>query len=146
MNFLVSPGKMQFHFLENKIFFLWLQNARWFFSKHTWKHDMMFSVYSVKMVTAWKVSKYGVFSDPYCPVFGVNLCIRSECRKTRTRKNSVFGHFSRSGHFFPYKHEIILLSKKQRWSTPKNTPKDDISGITAKDNAQPRKDDIDILG
>ena len=23
-------------------------------------------------VTAWKVSKYGVFSDPYFPVFGVN--------------------------------------------------------------------------
>ena len=40
MNFLVSPGKIQFHFLENKIFFLWLQNARWFFSKHTWKHDI----------------------------------------------------------------------------------------------------------
>ena len=108
--------------------------------------NMMFSVRSVKMVTAWKVSKYGVFSDPYRPVFGVNLCIRSECKKTRTRKNSVFGHLSRSGHFFPYKHEIILLSKKQRWSTPKNTPKDDISGITAKDNAQPKKDDIDILG
>ena len=46
---------------------------------------------------------YGVFSGPYFPVFGlnteiygVNLCIQSEYRKTRTRKNSVFGHFSRS--------------------------------------------------
>ena len=46
---------------------------------------------------------YGVFSGPYFPVFGlnteiygVNLCIQSEYRKIRTRKNSVFGHFSRS--------------------------------------------------
>ena len=34
--------------------------------------------------TAWKVSKYGVFSGPYFP----------ECGKICTRKNSVFGHFS----------------------------------------------------
>ena len=53
--------------------------------------------------TAWKVSKYGVFSGPYFPAFGlnteiysVNLRIQSEYRKIRTRKTSVFGHFSRS--------------------------------------------------
>ena len=53
--------------------------------------------------TAWKVSKYGVFSVPYFPVFGlnteiyfVNLRIQSEYRKIRTRSNFVFGHFSRS--------------------------------------------------
>ena len=41
------------------------------------------------------------FSGPYFPVFGlntdiyfVNLCIRFEYGKIRTRKNSVFGHFS----------------------------------------------------
>ena len=52
---------------------------------------------------AWKVSKYGVISGPYFPVFGlnteiyfVNLCIQSKYRKVRTRKNSAFGHFSRS--------------------------------------------------
>ena len=51
--------------------------------------------------TAWKVSKYGVISSPYFPVFGleteiyfVNLRIQSECRKIRTRNNSVFGHFT----------------------------------------------------
>ena len=49
------------------------------------------------------MSKYGVFSGPCFPVFGlntevygVNLRIQSEYRKIRTRKNSVFGHFSRS--------------------------------------------------
>ena len=56
-----------------------------------------------KTITAWKVSKYGVFSGLYFPAFGLNteryevsLCIQSECRKIRTRKNSVFGHISHS--------------------------------------------------
>ena len=49
------------------------------------------------------MSKYGVFSGPYFPTFGldterygVSLRIQSECGKMRTRKNSVFGQFSRS--------------------------------------------------
>ena len=53
--------------------------------------------------TAWKVPKYWVISGPYFPVFGVNteiyfvnLCIQYEYRKIRTRKNSIFGHSSRS--------------------------------------------------
>ena len=53
--------------------------------------------------TAWKVSKYGVFSGPYFLVFElnteiyeVNLRIQSEYRKIKTRKYSVFGHFSGS--------------------------------------------------
>ena len=50
--------------------------------------------------------KYGAFSGQYFPVFGlnteiygVNLRIQSEYREIRTRKNSVFGHFSRSAMF-----------------------------------------------
>ena len=46
------------------------------------------------------MSKYGVFSDPHFPVIGLNteiysvhLRIQSECRKIRTRKNSLFGTF-----------------------------------------------------
>ena len=57
----------------------------------------------MKISTAWKVSKYGVFSGPYFPVFGLNteiyfvfLRIQCEYRKIRTRKNYVFKHFSRS--------------------------------------------------
>ena len=53
--------------------------------------------------TAWKVSKYGVFSGPYFPVFRLNtkiyrgnLLIQTECSKIQSRRNSVFGHFSRS--------------------------------------------------
>ena len=55
-------------------------------------------------ITALKVSKYGVFSGPYFPAFGLNterysvsLRIQSEYGKMRTRKSSVFEHFSRSG-------------------------------------------------
>ena len=53
--------------------------------------------------TGWKVSQYGVFSSPYFLVLGLNtvrysvsLRIQLECGKIRTRKNSVFGHFSPS--------------------------------------------------
>ena len=51
------------------------------------------------------MSKYGVISGLYFPVFGLNteiyfvdllLHIQSEYRKIQTRNNSVFGHFSRS--------------------------------------------------
>ena len=30
-------------------------------------------VYSITPFTAWKVSKYGIFSGPYFPVFGLNI-------------------------------------------------------------------------
>ena len=60
-------------------------------------------------ITAWKVSKYGVFSGPYFPVLGlntqiykVNLRIESECRKILTRKNSILEHFSHSESDFHY--------------------------------------------
>ena len=58
---------------------------------------------NIKTCTARKVSKYGVFSGPHFSVFGlntdiysVNLHTQSKYGKIRTRKNSVFGHFSRS--------------------------------------------------
>ena len=54
--------------------------------------------------TVRKMSKYGVNSGPYFPefglnkeIYGVNLRIQPEYRKIRTRCNSIFGHFSRSG-------------------------------------------------
>ena len=49
------------------------------------------------------------FSDPYFPAFGLNteryfvsLRIQFECGKIRIRKNSVFGHFSRSVYIHIY--------------------------------------------
>ena len=56
-----------------------------------------------KLITAWKVSKYRVFSGPYITAFELNteryslsLRIQSECGKIRNRKSSVLGDFSRS--------------------------------------------------
>ena len=55
------------------------------------------------LITAWKVTKYRVISDPYFPVFRlntqiykVNLRIHSEYRKIRTRNNPVSERFSHS--------------------------------------------------
>ena len=52
------------------------------------------------------MSKYGVFSGPYFPAFGLNrerygvyLRIQSEYGKIQTRKNSVLSPFSRSALF-----------------------------------------------
>ena len=45
-----------------------------------------------KMITGRNVSKYGVFSGPCFVVFSPNT------RKYGPEKNSVFGHFSRSGY------------------------------------------------
>ena len=52
---------------------------------------MLNLVIYLEKFTAWKVSKYGVFSVPYFPAFGLNteryvsLRIQSECGKMRTR-------------------------------------------------------------
>ena len=56
------------------------------------------------LFTAWKVSKYGDFSGPYFTVFGLN--------KIRTRKSSVFGHFSHSEqHCYLKKHCTSNIQK-----------------------------------
>ena len=57
-----------------------------------WSGLTLISEFSEFSATAWKVSKYGVFSGPYFPVFSPNV------EKYGPEKNSVFGHFSRSAH------------------------------------------------
>ena len=56
----------------------------------------------MQLFTAGKVSKYGVISGPYFPLFGLNteiygvrviIQIQSEYRKILARNYSVFGHF-----------------------------------------------------
>ena len=66
--------------------------------------------------TVWKVSKYGNFPGPYFPVsrlnteiYGVNIRIQSKYGKIRTRKNSVFEHFSRSENFAKYQHFLPTI-------------------------------------
>ena len=72
------------------------------FCNALWIWDLLLGVmtgetFEGNRTTVWKVSKYGVFSGPYFPVFRVNLRIQSEYRKIRTRKNSIFGYFSCCG-------------------------------------------------
>ena len=52
------------------------------------RYDYSVSALIKRNITVWNVSKYGVFSGPYFPAFGLNT------EKIRTRKNSVFGLFS----------------------------------------------------
>ena len=66
------------------------------------------------MITAWKMSKYGVFSGLYFPAFGLNTeKMGTECGKIRTRKNFVFGHFSHSRSYTQIKRkwDIVKLIK-----------------------------------
>ena len=89
-----------------------------------------------------KVPKYGAFSGPYFPAFvlnteiyGVNICVQSECGKILTRKNSLVVHFTRIGFFwenlcfsvtltifnvenvisFCYINKYIYLLQRKRW-------------------------------
>ena len=83
-------------FAKSSILDVWLGSEYTSAVKHLWW------TFFVKIaLCAKKVSKYGVFSGPYFPVFGLNmeiygviLRIQSEYRKIRTRQNSVLGHFS----------------------------------------------------
>ena len=80
--------------------------------------------------SAWKVSKYGVFSGPYFPTFGLNrgrcfvsFRIQSECRKILTRKNSAFERFSHSEtsncfFFSVYFHTVHNSKTCPCWTVP----------------------------
>ena len=46
---------------------------------------------------------------------------------------------------FPTNMKLPFCQKSKDDLFSKNTPKDDISGITEKDNIHPRKDDVGIL-
>ena len=48
-------------------------------------------------------------------------------------------------YFFPTNMELPFCQKSKADLFTKNTPKDDISGITEKDDVHTRKDDIGIL-
>ena len=58
-----------------------------FFLVHIFPHSDVFSP---------NAGKYGPEKTPYLERYEVSLRIQSDCGKIRTRKNSVFGHFSHS--------------------------------------------------
>ena len=80
------------------------------------------------------MSKYGDFSGPYFPVFGlnmeiysVNFRIQSKYRKIWTRKNSVFGPFSHSDIHF-----IIHVIDAPRIDENDETKDDEVASFTNK--------------
>ena len=69
---------------------------------------MVVFVVVIMVGTVQKVSKYEVFSGPYFPAsglnmetYGVNVRISSKYGKIQTRKNSIYGYFSRSEMVIP---------------------------------------------
>ena len=74
-----------------------------------------------EIVTAREMTKYGVFSGPYFPVFGinteiyeVNLCIQSKYGKIRTRRKPYLNTFYAVCLFFSDVMVIHSLSVKMR--------------------------------
>ena len=78
-----SPGTGKLYLVRQKLLFV--------------QHKKNWNISNLKnMLIAWKVSKYGVFSGPYFPVFGMNteryevsLRIQFEYMKIQTRKNLI---------------------------------------------------------
>ena len=62
--------------MKNALYFLLSHYVSVFHFYTPWKNQEArgFLIFSggIKMNTAWKVSKYGVFSGPYFPAFGLN--------------------------------------------------------------------------
>ena len=103
-----------------------------------------------KNFNVWKVSRYGVFSALYFPVFKLNtdilfadLCIQSKYGKKQDHRDSVIGNFSRSTLKWTIKtcrkkwcklicyklfkvNEIKSLDRRQ-WVSTKNIPEVPIS-------------------
>ena len=85
----------------------WFHGGMLILWQHMLAYYLLYKIFSRELgyfkwvrSTVWKVSKYGVFSGLYFPVFrlnlkiySINLYIVSKYRKIRTRKNSVFGHY-----------------------------------------------------
>ena len=101
-------------------------HCKYFFqsSKHDWKNTWFIttrSYYYFTKLLREKCPNTEFFSGPYFAAFGLNterygvsLCIYTEYGKIRTRKISVFGHFSHSAANLLV---IIAFSKK---TTTKN--------------------------
>ena len=91
-----------------------------------------------------KKSKYGLFLVRIFPHldwiqrYSVNLRIQPECRKIRTRKNSVFGHFSRSDisirKYSAYSKLAVYNNKMKNWVIPEN-----VAGLNGNKLIQVRK-------
>ena len=144
----------RWYFFSPKIWYYSL-GRKWkmvFLKKNTWKYDIFFKC-SKKMVfpknLCWNMISYIMRKDPIsfsqkCDIFFTDRKWKMIFLK-KYMEIWCFLYVGKDGVSFSYKYQITLLSKKQRWSFPKNTPNDDISGITEKDDIYPKKDNIGIL-
>ena len=68
---------------------------------------LQYLFFNLSFIQCVKSVQIRSFSSPYFPAYGLTtrtLRIQSECGKIRTRKNSVFWHFSRSDTFYNLAH------------------------------------------
>ena len=90
-------------------------------------------------------SRKTAFLFPENMIFFYGRKMKDHLSQKNTWKYYVFCMFCKDGVSFSYKYEITLCQKSKGDLFPKNTRKNDISGITEKDDIHPRKDDVDIL-
>ena len=106
-----------------------------FLKKNSWKYDMFFKC-SEKMVFPKKLHWNMIFLISWGKMvflFSENIFFsRTENERCCFSKNA-------------WKYDVLCMLVKAVFLFPKNTPKDNISGITEKDDIHPRKDDIGIL-
>ena len=105
----LTKDKMLLRFPINSIYKTTLLFVRDVFLMKKWKAVIVLDWGSVPLYTAWKLSKYGVFSIPYFPVFSPNtvFCIQSEYRKIPTRKTPYLDNFHAVG--APHLFNIVCL-------------------------------------
>ena len=121
--------------------------------KNTWKYDIFFKC-SEKMVFPKKLHWNMIFLISWGKMaflFPENMIffLRTENERWYFSKNTwkydVFCMLVKVVFLFPTNMKLLFCQKSKDDLFPKNAPKDDISGITEKDDIHPRKDDIGIL-
>ena len=114
--------------------------------KNTWKYDVIFKC-SEKIIFP-KKNCTGIWYFLYHEE-NIICFLRTENERWYFSKNTwkydVFCMLVRVVFLFPTNTKLHFCQKSKDDLFPKNTPKDDISGITEKDDINLRKDDIGIL-
>ena len=86
-----------------KLFRLWICLGNYYFLED-WE-------FSVKQHCLKSVQIRSFFWSVFFCIWAVNLCIQSECRKIRTRKNSVFEHFTQCRSCIEWKTSKAITQK-----------------------------------
>ena len=153
MIFLVSSGKMIFLFPENMILFFRrkmkddLSQKKYmeiWYILQMFRKDGLSKKIALEYDLSYIMRKDGIsFSRKY------DIFLWTENERWYFSKNiwkyDVFCMLVKVVFLFPTNVKLPFCQKSKDDLFPKNTPKDDISGITEKDDIHPREDDIGIL-